>query len=142
MLHRVSVIAIHGLDDQHVPFAGGQGTKGVTVGSWVSVPQTLELFRNADGCQLSTTLKQRSVQTTTSECEQGREVVQIVIEGVGHQWLSAKIKAGIIQHVLKAAPQHCIGCYDESVALLSKSYDSTLICVEPTCRSKWCPLSA
>jgi polyhydroxybutyrate depolymerase len=134
--HRVSVIAIHGLDDQHVPFAGGQGTKGVTVGSWVSVPQTLELFRNADGCQLSTTLKQGSVQTTTSECGQGREVVQIVIEGAGHQWPRAKFRAGIIQHVLKAAPQHCIGCYGDSVALHSKSYDSTLICVEPTCQTQ------
>lgn len=32
--HHVSVMAIHGLEDRHIPFAGGQGAKGITKGAW------------------------------------------------------------------------------------------------------------
>ena len=104
MPHPVSVIAVHGLDDRHVPFAGGQGTKGVTKGSWLAVPQTLGLFRSADSCQPPTTLKEGLVQTTASHCAQSREVVLITVEGAGHQWPGGKPKTGIIQRILRSDP--------------------------------------
>jgi len=102
--HPVSVIAIHGLDDRHVPFAGGQGTKGVTKGSWMSVPQTLDLFRSVDRCQPPTMVKEGPVQTAASKCMEGRDVVLITIEGAGHQWPGAKPKTGMIQRILQADP--------------------------------------
>jgi polyhydroxybutyrate depolymerase len=100
--HPVSVMAIHGLDDQHVPFAGGQGTKGVTKGSWVSVSQTLDLFRKANDCKPSISYKDGLVQKNISHCAQDREVTLITIEGAGHQWPGGKAKTSIIQRVIGA----------------------------------------
>jgi polyhydroxybutyrate depolymerase len=100
--HPISVIAIHGLEDQHIPYAGGQGTKGVTKGSWMPVPQTLDLFRKANGCEPVTTHKDGMVQTSVSHCAQGHEVALITIEGAGHQWPGGKSKTGIIQRAIGA----------------------------------------
>jgi polyhydroxybutyrate depolymerase len=100
--HPVSVIAIHGLDDQHVPFAGGSGTKGVTNGSWMSVPQSLDAIRSANHCQPATTKNEGLLHMETSNCEQGREVVLYTIEGAGHQWPGGKAKKGLVQRILGA----------------------------------------
>ena len=102
--HPVSVIAIHGLDDQHIPFAGGQGNKGVTNGEWASVPQTLDAFRTANSCQPPVAQKDGLVHTDISNCEQGREVLLITVEGAGHQWPGSKIKKGIVQRLLSGDP--------------------------------------
>ncbi|HTT07280.1 MAG TPA: PHB depolymerase family esterase [Gammaproteobacteria bacterium] len=102
--HPVSVLAIHGLDDQHVPFAGGQGTKGVTQGSWMPVPQTLDAFRAADDCRPPAERRDGVLHTDTSNCAQGREVVLITLDGAGHQWPGAKSKSGIVQRILGLDP--------------------------------------
>jgi polyhydroxybutyrate depolymerase len=100
--HPVSVMAIHGLGDQHIPFAGGPGTKGVTKGTWMSVPQTLDLFRKANDCQPAIFYKDGLVQKNISHCAQDREVTLITIEGAGHQWPGGKSKTSIIQRVIGA----------------------------------------
>jgi polyhydroxybutyrate depolymerase len=100
--HPVSVIAIHGLDDQHVPFAGGSGTKGVTNGSWLPVQQSLDAFRGENNCQPPATKKDDVTHTETSNCEQGREVALYTIEGAGHQWPGGKAKKGLVQRILGA----------------------------------------
>jgi polyhydroxybutyrate depolymerase len=100
--HPVSVVAIHGLDDQHIPFAGGSGTKGVTNGSWTPVSQTLDSFRAANNCQPPVSQKDGSLHTDTSNCEQGREIVLYTIEGAGHQWPGDETKRGIVQRMLGA----------------------------------------
>ena len=102
--HPVSVMAIHGLDDENVPFAGGQGTKGMTKGSWVPVPRTLGLFRSADDCQPPASHKEGLVQTSTSNCRQGREVVLVTIDGAGHQWPGGKSKTGFVVQMLGLDP--------------------------------------
>ena len=100
--HPVSVVAIHGLDDQHIPFAGGSGSKGVTNGSWTSIPQTLDAFRSVNNCQPATSRKEGPLHTDVSTCEQGREVVLFTIEGAGHQWPGGNPKRGIVQRMLGA----------------------------------------
>jgi polyhydroxybutyrate depolymerase len=100
--HPVSLIAIHGLDDQHIPFAGGAGTKGVTNGSWIPVQQSLDAFRSADTCQPPTSKKEGVLQTVISNCAQGREVALYTIEGAGHQWPGGKAKKGLVQRMLGA----------------------------------------
>jgi polyhydroxybutyrate depolymerase len=100
--HPVSVVAIHGLDDQHIPFAGGSGAKGVTNGSWVPVPQSLDAFRTADNCQPPISKKEGLLHTDISSCGQGREVVLYTIDGAGHQWPGGKAKKGLVQRILGA----------------------------------------
>ncbi|MBU1426170.1 MAG: polyhydroxybutyrate depolymerase [Gammaproteobacteria bacterium] len=102
--HPVSVIAIHGLNDQHIPFAGGQGSKGVTNGAWASVPQTLDGFRAVNDCQPPVAQKQGLVHTDISSCEQGREIVLITIDEAGHQWPGGKARKGIVQRLLSGDP--------------------------------------
>jgi polyhydroxybutyrate depolymerase len=102
--HPVSVMAIHGLDDQHIPFGGGQGSKGVTNGAWASVPQTLDAFRTVNNCKPPVAQKDGLVHTDISSCEQGREVELITIEGAGHQWPGSKTRKGIVRRLLKGDP--------------------------------------
>lgn len=100
--HPVSVVAIHGLDDQHIPFTGGSGSKGVTNGSWVSIPLTLDAFRTVDNCQPASSHQDGPLHTDSSTCEQGREVVLYTIEGAGHQWPGGVARRGIVQRMLGA----------------------------------------
>ena len=96
----VSVLAIHGLADQNVPFAGGPGTKGVTKGNWLSVEQTLDAFRNASRCGPAATQKAGAVQTSTAHCEQGREIVLMTITNAGHQWPGSAPRSGPLSRLL------------------------------------------
>lgn len=100
--HPVSLIAIHGLDDQHVPFAGGSGSKGVTKGSWISVPQSVDAFRTANNCQPPIQSRIPPLHTAISICEQGREVVLYTIDDAGHQWPGGKAKKNLVQRMLRA----------------------------------------
>lgn len=102
--HHVSVMAIHGLEDRHIPFAGGQGAKGVTKGAWRSVQESIGLFRVGNSCQERSIQKEGLVQTEVSNCLQGREVVLITIDGAGHQWPGGKQKTGIVRRILGADP--------------------------------------
>ena len=47
-----SVLHIHGLDDQYIPFAGGPGTKGLAASriDWPPVQGVIEAWRQMDGC--------------------------------------------------------------------------------------------
>ena len=101
--HPVSVLAIHGLDDANVPFAGGAGSKGVTPGRWQPVPATLELLRDAARCAPATTTRDGPLQTTDARCAQGRAVVLVTIAGAGHQWPGSARK-GLLQHLLGGDP--------------------------------------
>jgi polyhydroxybutyrate depolymerase len=100
--HPVSVVAIHGLDDQHIPFTGGSGGKGVTNGSWISVQQTLDAFRTVNNCQPTSSHQDGPLHTDSSTCEQGREVVLYTVDGAGHQWPGGVAKRGLVQRMLGA----------------------------------------
>ncbi len=82
----VSVLAIHGLADRNVPFAGGVGAKGVTRFAWASVPDVLALWRRVDGCGAAQPQADGAVTITAAACAEGRAVTLITIAGAGHQW--------------------------------------------------------
>lgn len=88
--HMVSVMEIHGMDDQNIPFAGGVGAKGVSKVDWMPVQQTVNIFRNADHCAEPSVRKDGAVKAEVSQCEEGREVTLVTIDGAGHQWPGAK----------------------------------------------------
>jgi len=100
----VSVFAIHGLADAHVPFAGGPGTKGVTQGNWLPVEQTLQAFRNADRCTRAQDRSQGAVRTRTEVCARGREVVLTTIAAAGHPWPGSAARTGPLARWLAADP--------------------------------------
>ena len=48
--HPVSVIHIHGLSDDRIPFTGGKGTGFATVVDGPPVPTVMAMWRSVDGC--------------------------------------------------------------------------------------------
>ncbi len=100
----VSVRAIHGLDDQHVPFSGGPGTQGFTKGSWLPVGQTVDVFRRAGRCAPAAVLQAGDVRTSTAQCEHGRDVVLVTIDGAGHQWPGSVPRSGSLARLLLVDP--------------------------------------
>lgn len=81
-----SVLHIHGLADQNVPYNGGVGTKGVTKDSRPSVPDTIAKWRAIDQCGPPTITTAGPAHTNTSPCAGARAVTLITIDGAGHQW--------------------------------------------------------
>ena len=82
------VLHIHGLDDQHVPYAGGVGTKGVAKDSRPSIPSVIERWRVIDGCTgPPASATSGPVTTVTSaSCAAGTIVELVTVAGAGHQW--------------------------------------------------------
>ncbi|HEU5048469.1 MAG TPA: PHB depolymerase family esterase [Rickettsiales bacterium] len=86
----VSVMEIHGPDDQNIPLAGGVGSKGVSKVDWLPVQQTINIFRNADQCATASLQQDGGVQAAVSLCPQGRKVALFTVNGAGHQWPGSK----------------------------------------------------
>lgn len=86
----VSVVAVHGMADQHVLFEGGQPKVQADRVPRVdkSVAYAMEFWRKANGCT-SAVQKERSGivrEETYSGCRNGTEVKLYAIEGEGHTW--------------------------------------------------------
>jgi polyhydroxybutyrate depolymerase len=86
----VSVLEIHGLKDQNIPFAGGTGSKGVTKIDWPAVQKSLDAFRQAGRCGPAKTSVENVVTTSTNACARGTDVSLITISDAGHQWPGAE----------------------------------------------------
>lgn len=82
----VSVMEIHGTDDQNIPLAGGVGPKGISKVDWLPVQRTVNIFRNANQCRTPSVQQEGPVKTEASQCAGGREVTLVTIQGAGHQW--------------------------------------------------------
>lgn len=81
----VSMLMINGTDDRKVPWAGGKFFDG-----WfLSVPDTIDFWRQQNGCSAKTQVKQlnRRVETTRYlDCQHGAEVELVTLLGAGHVW--------------------------------------------------------
>jgi polyhydroxybutyrate depolymerase len=95
----VSVIAIHGLADTRVPYAGGMGS-GVGHVDGPPVPSVIAGWRAIDHCGDPTTTTSGPVTTAIASCPAGRAVELITIAGAGHQWPGAKPMSPLIAKVL------------------------------------------
>jgi polyhydroxybutyrate depolymerase len=83
--HPLSVIHIHGLADQNVPFAGGAGD-GFAKIDGPPVPSTIAQWRAVDSCAAASASTAGAVTTSIARCPGGNEVELITIAGAGHQW--------------------------------------------------------
>jgi polyhydroxybutyrate depolymerase len=93
-----SVLHIHGVADENVPYAGGPG-KAVTVTGaprvdGPSVQDDIARWRSIDACAEPTSQVEGVVSTSTSTCPAGRTVELISIAGAGHQWPGSKPNPG------------------------------------------------
>lgn len=85
--HPITVIAIHGTADQHVPIDGGVGPAGKTGVSYDSLSQSLAPFIAADGCaDFAEVTKAPPLITSVWSCAAGESVTTRVVDGAGHQW--------------------------------------------------------
>ena len=83
--HPTSVLAIHGLDDRTVPFAGGVGV-GFDKSPRPAVSDVIARWRAVDHCAAARSHDEPPVHYEISTCEVGRTVELVTIAGAGHQW--------------------------------------------------------
>lgn len=86
----LSVVAVHGTEDQHVLFAGGkpkvQADRAPRVDK--SAAYAMEFWRKVNGCAEDPKKEVRGIvrEETYSGCRNGTEVKLYAIEGEGHTW--------------------------------------------------------
>lgn len=91
---QVSVLHIHGLADENVPFDGSPGN-GFAKIDGPPVPDAIEVWRVADGCATPTSSKDGDVTTQRAACSGGRAVDLITVDGAGHQWPGSQPKSAL-----------------------------------------------
>jgi polyhydroxybutyrate depolymerase len=84
----VSILHVHGLEDENLPFAGGKGTRGVTGFDWPPAQDGIDTWRRLDRCAADGTTDVDGAITTISwkPCARSTEVRLVTIAGMGHQW--------------------------------------------------------
>ncbi len=98
-----SVIAIHGLADTRVPFAGGLGS-GVGHVDGPAVPAVIASWRAVDRCVDPSTTTAGVVTTSIATCPGGRAVELVTIAGAGHQWPGGKTRNPAVAAALGLDP--------------------------------------
>jgi len=91
----VSVMHLHGTDDEFLPFKGGKGTRSLTQTEFYSVEHSIRAWVKANGCPEKpavkdlptkaddgTTVEQKTYETG----KEGAEVILVTINGGGHTW--------------------------------------------------------
>ena len=84
----VAILVIHGIDDQHVPVAGGRGRHTSKNRSWPAVSKGLEFWGKENGCQGNRKEifhKADATCWTFGPCSSKRPVEYCSVEG-GHHW--------------------------------------------------------
>jgi len=91
----VSILHVHGLADENIPYEGGQGTRGVTGFDWPPVEKGIELWRKLDGCPAAGAATAGPVIALTvwAPCRRSTEVRLVAIAGAGHTWPKAPYAA-------------------------------------------------
>jgi polyhydroxybutyrate depolymerase len=85
-----SVLQIHGVADERVPYNGGPGkafsSDGTARVDGPSVESVNATWRGIDGCGQPHSATAGDVTTETADCADGRTVELISVTGAGHQW--------------------------------------------------------
>ena len=91
----VSILHVHGLEDQNIPFEGGQGARGVVNLEWPAAQDGIERWRTLDGCPatVKTTVSGAVTASSWAPCRSGTEVRLVTIAGLGHTWPKAPYNA-------------------------------------------------
>ena len=91
--HPTSVIHIHGTADPRIRYDGDPGSGVATPDGGASIPDLNAFWRNVDRCASPATTTDGAITTSTADCPDGRSVVLITVDGVGHEWPSFATQA-------------------------------------------------
>lgn len=83
--HPTSVVHVHGTADESVRYDGQPGT-GIARIDGPPVPDVNAFWRSVDRCAAPVLATDGPVSTSSSQCDDGRGVTLITIDGAGHQW--------------------------------------------------------
>ena len=95
----VSAIQIHGSEDDHVPLAGGPGTRSVSGVNFPVPVEAAQTLAAADGCVAPPKRTELSAPTKLTEvvwqrgCRAGTEVKFVVVYGASHAWMGVPSEA-------------------------------------------------
>ena len=88
----VSVLHIHGTDDQNVPFKGGTGAMTGRRANWPAVNRGLGFFTSGNQCSSARETRRISNDTscTVNRCGNNETVQLCLVQGGGHAWPGAR----------------------------------------------------
>lgn len=88
----VSVLHIHGTNDQNVPYRGGFGESTSIMADWPPVERGLQFFNSGNQCYDRPRVSQISNDTscTINSCSGNEEVQLCLVQGGGHAWPGAQ----------------------------------------------------
>jgi polyhydroxybutyrate depolymerase len=88
----VSVLHIHGTNDQNVPFNGGVGADTGGRANWPAVQRGLQYFTSGNQCFGQPQSKRISSDTSCSinSCGNNEQVQLCLVQGGGHAWPGAQ----------------------------------------------------
>jgi polyhydroxybutyrate depolymerase len=86
-----SVLHIHGLADENVPYDGSPGS-GLAAIDGAPVADVVALWERVGGCDPPSRTTVGPVTRSTAACPDGRAVELITIDGAGHQWPGASVR--------------------------------------------------
>lgn len=87
----VSVLHIHGTNDENVPFDGGVGQFTGGRADWPAVQRGLQYFQSGNQCSGQQSQRISSDTTCTiSSCSNSEEVQLCLVQGGGHAWPGAQ----------------------------------------------------
>jgi polyhydroxybutyrate depolymerase len=81
----VSVLHIHGLADERVPFDGSPGNGPAQIDG-PDIPSVVDSWQSVGECGTPAVTNSGNVTTAEATCPDGRAVVLITVAGAGHQW--------------------------------------------------------
>ncbi|MET9216356.1 MULTISPECIES: extracellular catalytic domain type 1 short-chain-length polyhydroxyalkanoate depolymerase [unclassified Nocardia] len=84
----VSVIHVHGTDDENIRYDGAPGS-GVARIDGPSVPELNGFWRTVDECAAPVSTSSDRVTTLRATCRDGRAVDLVTVAGAGHRWPGA-----------------------------------------------------
>ena len=94
----VSVLALHGRADTHIPYDGGRGAQSRGKSSAISVARSIGFWVVADGCapepEVESMGGDRVERQAWAGCRDDSEVVLYSIDGWGHEWPKANSLGG------------------------------------------------
>ncbi len=84
----VAIIAFHGTEDQHVPYAGGKGPKSLVDVDFVSVQDSVDFWVSANECdqKTQTNATDQFKHEVWTGCAAATAVELYTISGGGHAW--------------------------------------------------------
>lgn len=84
----VSVMIVHGTDDEHVPYEGGRGTKSYELRVDKPVLHAVEVWREVNRCSRDSGSQRRGniERRSWSGGRDGTDVTLVTIHGGGHAW--------------------------------------------------------